>query len=119
MEKSPLYYSTHVFCCVNARSLGHFRGCCKSKQSEKWRNYLKARVKELDLPRIRINQSLCLDRCEWGPVLVIYPEGVWYHCENMEDAEEILQTHLIKGQIVKRLLLPSREEEVAKKEVGK
>lgn len=111
-----LYYKTHVFSCVNERPDGHPRGCCKSKNAEKWRNYLKARVKELDLPSVRINQSLCLDRCEWGPVMVIYPEGVWYRCANIEDAEEILQKHLIGGQIVEHLLLPRGEEE--KKPVG-
>jgi (2Fe-2S) ferredoxin len=89
------YYEAHVFCCVNERPEGHPRGCCKKKGSEKLRNYLKARAKELGLDGVRINQALCLDRCELGPTMVIYPE----------QAEEILQKHLIKGERVERLLL--------------
>lgn len=102
------YYEAHVFCCVNERPAGHPRGCCKHKGSEKLRNYMKARAKELGLAQVRINQSGCLDRCELGPTMVIYPEGVWYSVHSIEDVEEVLQTHLIGGGRVKRLmLLPS------------
>jgi (2Fe-2S) ferredoxin len=90
---------------VNERPEGHPRGCCKRKGSERLRNYLKARAKELGLDSVRINQSLCLDRCELGPTMVIYPEQVWYSYHTIEDAEEILQKHLVKGERVERLLL--------------
>ena len=99
------YYQAHVFCCVNERPAGHARGCCKSKGAEKLRNYLKARAKELGLNEVRINQSGCLDRCELGPTVVIYPEGIWYAIATIEDAEELLQRHLIGGQRVERLML--------------
>src|SRR6185295_10823632 len=88
------YYEAHVFCCVNERPEGHPRGCCKRKGSERLRNYLKARAKELGL-----------DGCELGPTMVIYPEQVWYSYHSIEDAEEILQTHLIGGKRVERLML--------------
>lgn len=99
------YYQAHVFCCVNERPDGHPRGCCKGKGAEKLRNYLKARAKELGLGEMRINQAGCLDRCELGPTMVIYPEGVWYSYHSIEDAEEILQRHLVKGERVERLML--------------
>ncbi len=99
------YYSAHVFCCVNERPEGHPRGCCKRKGAEKLRNYMKARAKELGLKDVRINQAGCLDRCELGPTMVIYPEGVWYTYNSIEDAEEILQRHLLKGERVERLML--------------
>ena len=99
------YYEAHVFCCVNERPEGHPRGCCKRKGSERLRNYLKARAKELGLDGVRVNQSLCLDRCELGPTMVIYQEQVWYSYNSIEDAEEILQTHLIGGKRVERLML--------------
>ena len=99
------YYEAHVFCCVNERPAGHPRGCCKSKGAEALRNYMKARAKELGLKDVRINQSGCLDRCELGPTMVIYPEGVWYSFRSIEEAEEILQTHLIGGKRVERLML--------------
>jgi len=66
---------------------------------------MKARAKELGLDNLRINQSGCLDRCELGPTLVIYPEGIWYSFHTIEDAEEIIQRHLIKGERVERLML--------------
>lgn len=104
------FYRCHVFCCVNERPPGHERGCCKRKGAVRLRNYLKSRVKELGLDGLRINQSGCLDRCELGPTMVIYPEGVWYHYSTIEDAEEILQTHLVKGGRVRRLMLRPEDE---------
>jgi (2Fe-2S) ferredoxin len=105
MADPALFYRAHVFCCVNERPEGHPRGCCKRKGAEKLRNYLKARAKELGLDDMRINQSGCLERCELGPTMVIYPEGVWYSYATIEDAEEILQRHLLKGERVERLML--------------
>jgi (2Fe-2S) ferredoxin len=99
------YYDLHLFCCVNERPVGHPRGCCKEKGAEKLRNYLKARAKELGLAGVRVNQALCLDRCELGPTMVIYPEGIWYSYASIAEAEEILQTHVIAGRRVTRLML--------------
>lgn len=99
------YYRCHVFCCINERPEGHPRGCCKEKGSVRLRNYMKARAKELGLEGVRINQSGCLDRCELGPVMVIYPEGVWYRYDCIEDVDEILERHIAGGGRVHRLLL--------------
>ncbi len=101
----PPYYRLHVFCCVNRRPDGHPRGCCAAKGAVRLRNYLKARAKELGLDDVRINAAGCLDRCALGPTLVVYPEGVWYGYETVEDLEEILQRHLIAGERVERLML--------------
>ncbi len=101
----PPYYRRHVFCCTNVRPPGHERGCCKEKGSVLLRNYMKARAKEAGLDDVRINVSGCLDRCELGPTLVIYPEGVWYSYRNEADLDEIIQTHLIEGGRVPRLML--------------
>jgi (2Fe-2S) ferredoxin len=101
----PAFYEAHVFCCTNERPPGHPRGCCKAKGSEKLRDYMKARAKEFGLGRVRINSSGCLDRCELGPTVVIYPEGVWYHVETREDVDEVLTRHLVGGERVERLML--------------
>lgn len=101
----PLFFERHVFVCANERPAGHPRGCCKGKGSEKLRDYLKARVKEMGLERVRINSAGCLDRCELGPTVVIYPEGVWYSPKNTADMDEILKVHLIGGGRVRRLML--------------
>ncbi len=99
------FYHKHVFCCVNERPAGHPRGCCKEKNAVRLRNYLKARAKELGLNDVRVNQSGCLDRCELGPTMVIYPEGVWYSCKSPEDVDEVLRVHLLEGGRVARLML--------------
>jgi (2Fe-2S) ferredoxin len=107
------YYKTHVFCCVNERPPGHERGCCWEKGAMQLRNYMKARAKELGLTAdMRVNNAGCLDRCELGPVVVIYPEGVWYTYNSIADAEEIIQRHLIKGERVERLLLDDAQKEL-------
>ncbi len=107
--KGNLYFDTHIFCCTNQREAGHPRGCCAEKGAEALRDYMKARCKELGTRRLRVNNAGCLDRCEYGPTLVIYPEGTWYSYASREDVDEIIEQHLLKGERVERLLLPERK----------
>jgi (2Fe-2S) ferredoxin len=110
VDDPALFYRRHVFCCINERPAGHPRGCCKLKGSEQLRNYLKARAKEVGLDDVRINTAGCLERCELGPTMVIYPEGVWYTYRTQADLDEILETHLRRGGRVERLMLmPERK----------
>jgi (2Fe-2S) ferredoxin len=105
-DDDPAYYfQTHVFVCGNRRPEGHERGCCASKGSEKIRDYMKARVKELKLKGVRVNQAGCLDRCELGPCAVVYPEGVWYRLESFSAVDEVLETHVVGGGRVAGLML--------------
>jgi (2Fe-2S) ferredoxin len=85
-----LYYQHHIFCCTNRRAEGHERGSCAQKGSEALRNYMKSRAKELGLAGTRVNAAGCLDRCELGPVVVVYPEGTWYRCSTKEEVDEVL-----------------------------
>ena len=55
---------------------------------------------------VRVNQAGCLDRCAGGPVLVVYPEAVWYTYVDQADIDEIVDSHLKNGQVVTRLLTP-------------
>lgn len=98
------YYQHHVFFCTNLRDGG--RECCQNHDAQAVRDYAKKRVKELDLAgkgRVRINNAGCLDRCSEGPVLVIYPEEVWYTYVDQHDVDEIIEEHLVNGRIVERL----------------
>ena len=104
-DSAEAFYRCHVFCCTNQRPEGHARGSCSRRGSLRLRNYMKARSKELGLERVRINTSGCLDRCEHGPTMVIYPEGVWYHYETREDVDEILDVHVSRGGRVERLVI--------------
>lgn len=109
------FYRHHLFFCTNRRTDG--RECCAAKGSEALRDYAKKRVKALGLAGpggVRVNLAGCLDRCELGPVLVVYPEGVWYSYLDEGDIDEILDSHVQKGRPVERLRLPEGILSVAK-----
>ena len=98
------FYRHHVFFCTNRRQDG--RACCQDHNAQALRDHAKQRVKALGLAGpggVRINNAGCLDRCAEGPVLVIYPEGVWYTYVDREDVDEIIDQHLCHGQVVERL----------------
>ncbi|MDG5495830.1 MULTISPECIES: (2Fe-2S) ferredoxin domain-containing protein [unclassified Azospirillum] len=111
MSDDPaLYFRAHVFCCTNEREPGHPRGCCREKGADELRDYMKKKATGLGLGKqVRINNAGCLDRCELGPCLVIYPEGVWYTFRDKADIDEILQTHLVEGARVERLMLQPQD----------
>lgn len=109
MQDPPAYFQAHVFVCCNRRPDGHRRGSCAARGSEALRDYMKVRAKELGLAGVRINQAGCLDRCEFGPALVIYPEGIWYSPQTREDVDAILQAHLVKGGRARHLMLTERD----------
>ncbi len=105
--RNNLFFEHHIFCCTNRREPGHTRGCCAEKDAEKLRDYMKTKVKEAGIPKTRINNAGCLDRCELGPCMVVYPEGVWYACKTKDDVDEVIREHLQNGRIVARLALPN------------
>ncbi|MCZ6637512.1 MAG: 2Fe-2S iron-sulfur cluster-binding protein [Alphaproteobacteria bacterium] len=104
-DNPDVHYRTHVFCCINERAPDHPRSCCMARGSLELQGYMKQRTKALGIPDIRINTSGCLERCELGPTMVIYPEGVWYHYESREDIDEIIDRHIMGGERVERLML--------------
>ena len=98
------YYRHHVFFCINERDGG--RECCQRFDAVSMREYAKRRSKELGIAGkggVRINTAGCLDRCSEGPVIVVYPEAVWYSYLDQADIDEILSEHIQQGRIVKRL----------------
>ena len=97
------YYKRHMFICTNAREDGV---CCQQSGALEKRKEVKNYAKKLGLTgqgKMRINTAGCLDRCDEGPVAVVYPDQVWYRYESVEDLKEIVHTHLEKGEIVERL----------------
>lgn len=98
------YYEHHVFFCCNQRDGG--KQCCNDQGASDLRDYAKAKVKELGLAgegKVRINLAGCLDRCPDGPVMVVYPEEVWYTYIDKSDIDEIISEHLQNGRPVERL----------------
>jgi (2Fe-2S) ferredoxin len=102
------YYKHHVFFCLNDRGADGHRASCAQHNSQAMQEYAKKRIKKLGLSgkgEIRINKAGCLDRCEEGPVLVVYPDGVWYTFIDETDIDEIIDSHLVKGERVERLMI--------------
>ncbi|MGH9361430.1 MAG: (2Fe-2S) ferredoxin domain-containing protein [Thermoanaerobaculia bacterium] len=100
-------YRHHIFICTNRRSPEDPRGSCNADGSEKLRARFKEEVARRGLKKtVRANGSGCLDHCEHGPTVVVYPEAVWYGRVRPEDVAEILDSHIVGGRPVERLLMP-------------
>ena len=101
------YYQRHIFFCLNQRENGE--DCCADHHAKEGFEHCKKRIKEERLAGpggIRVNKAGCLDRCAGGPVAVVYPEAVWYTFVDQHDIDEIVDSHLKRGEVVERLLLP-------------
>lgn len=102
-------YKHHIFVCTNRRPDGSAKGCCASKGSEEVRARFKAELDARGLKGLaRANAAGCLDACEQGVAVVVYPEGVWYGKVTEADVAEIVEKHVIGGHPVERLRLPKR-----------
>ncbi len=99
-------YVRHIFICTNRRKDDDPKGSCAQKGSEEIRDLFKKELHARGLKaKVRANKSGCLDVCEHGPNVVIYPEGVWYSRVSRDDVVEIIEKHIVGGQVVERLLL--------------
>ncbi|NNF52544.1 MAG: (2Fe-2S) ferredoxin domain-containing protein [Gammaproteobacteria bacterium] len=101
------YYRHHLFFCTNKRE-GDSRPSCENCAATRMRAYAKAKIMKLGMSGkggVRINSAGCLDRCDEGPVLVIYPEGTWYTYVDQEDIDELIEEHVVAGRPVPRLML--------------
>jgi (2Fe-2S) ferredoxin len=100
------HFKHHVFFCLNQRDKGE--DCCMNKGAEEAFDYMKSKIKKLKLNgagSVRINRAGCLDRCAQGPLMVVYPEAVWYTFIDQDDLDEIIESHLVNGKVVKRLVI--------------
>jgi (2Fe-2S) ferredoxin len=100
------YYRHHVFICCNQRAPGE--SCCNNHGASDLLGYMKDKVKALGLAgdgQVRVNRAGCLGRCDDGPLMVIYPQEVWYTFIDEQDIDEIVERHLVAGEVVERLKL--------------
>lgn len=100
------HFRHHVFFCLNRRDDG--APCCCDHGAEDMFDYAKKRIKALGLNgegKVRVNRAGCFDRCDEGPLLVVYPEAVWYTFIDQADIDEIIESHLQNGKVVDRLLV--------------
>ncbi len=99
-------FEKHVFVCLNERTASDARGCCNAKGAAQVLDLLKGAVHERGLnKRIRVQRAGCLDHCEQGVAIVVYPEATWYGNVTPADCAEIVEKHLAGGKPVERLLL--------------
>ena len=109
-------FTSHIFVCCNRREPGHTRGCCNPDGSAALRACFKAELKGRNLgPLVRANQSGCLDQCELGPTVVIYPQGIWYGGVRLEDVPRIVEETVIGGRVLEDLLIPAAALNAAKR----
>ncbi|WP_298282089.1 ferredoxin [Acidocella sp.] len=105
-EALPQVFKRHVFMCLTQRPPGHPHGSCGAAGNAKLFELMKARLEVLGLGGdIGLTSTGCLGFCAAQPLMVVYPEGVWYRPRTPEDVEEIVTTHLREGQIVERLAM--------------
>jgi (2Fe-2S) ferredoxin len=99
-------FEHHIFVCENLRDPDDPRGCCSLKGGEEIRLRFKDEIKKRGLKgKARANKAGCLDQCAQGPAVVVYPEGIWYGHVNVDDVDEIMESHIIGGKPVERLLI--------------
>ncbi|TMH99311.1 MAG: (2Fe-2S) ferredoxin domain-containing protein [Betaproteobacteria bacterium] len=97
-------YKRHVFFCCNQRE--PLETCCNNHGALEMQAYAKQRIKSLRMDgkgKVRINKAGCLDRCNEGPILVVYPDAARYTYVDKHDVEEIIDSHVVYGRIVERL----------------
>lgn len=103
-------FTSHIFVCCNQREKGHKRGSCDPEGKGKLRDCFKKELKRHGLgPLVRANQAGCLDQCELGPTVVIYPQGIWYGHVTPEDVPRIVEETIVGGRILGDLVIPDAE----------
>ena len=97
-------FEKHIFVCANQRPHGHPRGCCDPAGGAELQRAFKTELAKCGLrATVRANKSGCLDQCEHGPNVVVYPEGIWYGNVTLADVDEIVQSHILGDRPVERL----------------
>ena len=100
-------FEKHIFICTNQRPEGHPRGCCNASGEADLHRAFKSKLAERNIlgDRVRANKSGCLEQCEVGPTVVVYPDAVWYGGVTLADVDEIIDSHIVGGKPVERLML--------------
>ncbi len=101
----PQLYRHHVFACYTQRPPSHPRGSCGASGAQAlWERMGKA-LEAQGLTDIGFTAAGCLGFCNAGPLMVVYPEGVWYRPTSAEDVDEIVASHFKQGKRVDRLVM--------------
>lgn len=104
----PQVFKRHVFFCVQQRPPTHPRGSCGAQGAMSLWEYMSARLEQQGMADIGRTATGCFGFCQAGPIMVVYPEGVWYQPRTPEDVDDIIKTHLVGGELVERLAVVPR-----------
>ena len=99
-------FKHHLFICTNSRDADHPRGSCDPQKTGDLHRAFKTKIAQRGLTGIRANKAGCLDQCEHGPTVAVYPDEVWYSIQKAEDVDEVIESHLVNGIPVERLRIP-------------
>jgi (2Fe-2S) ferredoxin len=110
MEAFKSRYEKHIFICTNQRAEGQ-RVCCGEAQGMALTTAFKEAIKEKKLQvKMRAQKAGCFDICEFGPNVIVYPEGVFYGRVSLNDVNEIVEEHLVNNRPVERLRINFRKQ---------
>jgi len=101
----PQVYKRHVFACFTQRPPNHPRGSCGARGAQPLWEYLGQRLEADQSTDTGFTSSGCLGFCNAGPLMVVYPEGIWYQPTTKEDIDEIVESHFKQGKLVERLVV--------------
>lgn len=101
----PQVFKVHAFTCFQQRPPGHPRGSCAEAGAKPLWERLGAKLEGLGNPEITMTATGCLGFCRAGPLMVVYPDGVWYQPKTVDDIDEIVQSHFVEGNPVERLII--------------
>jgi (2Fe-2S) ferredoxin len=100
-------FEKHIFICTNQRPEGHPKGSCNPTGEAELYQAFKAGLAKRGLKgKVRANKAGCLDQCEHGPTVVVYPQAVWYGRVTLADVDEIIDQHIAGDTVVERLVIP-------------
>ena len=101
-------FTHHIFICSNRREPGNARGCCDPEGNDALRSAFRAELKKHQLGSlVRANKAGCLDQCELGPTVAIYPQGLWYGHVTLDDVPRRVQETIVGGRLLEDLLIPA------------
>lgn len=101
----PQVYKRHAFACFTQRPPGHPRGSCSAAGAQPLWHRMGKKLEAEGLGDIGFTASGCLGFCQAGPLMVVYPEGIWYRPTTPEDIDEIVESHFKQGKLVERLVM--------------
>src|SRR5215467_8302604 len=109
-------FEKHIFICTNQRPEGHPRGCCDPSGDAELHRLFKTKLAQRGIKNtVRANKAGCLDQCELGPTVVVYPEQIWYGGVQVSDVPRIIEETVIGGRVLDDLAIPAEQLNATKK----